>query len=147
MESVKILKVSDGYAFQSHHAFLSNMYKVDIIYEGQTYKSSEHLYSPEFARHHIKLDLIQSIIEARNGYDAKRKIKNIKVDNTWVDAKFKIMRKIVALKLGQNDAIRDRLLGMVGFLYEATKDPDFVCRLTLSEASKINQGSITKRTC
>ena len=26
MESVKLIKVSDGYAFQSHHAFLSNMY-------------------------------------------------------------------------------------------------------------------------
>ena len=48
MESVKILKVEDGYAFQSHYAYMSNMFKVDITYEGITYKSAEHFYTAEF---------------------------------------------------------------------------------------------------
>ena len=55
MESAKILKVHDGYAFQSHHGYMSNMFMVNIKYEGETYKSAEHLYTAEFARHHDKL--------------------------------------------------------------------------------------------
>ena len=57
----------------SQHSFLSNIFLIDIVYEGQTYKSSEHLYSAEFALHHNRLDLIKSIIEAKDGYEAKRK--------------------------------------------------------------------------
>ena len=93
--------------------------------------------------HILRLDLIQVIIDAHDGYEAKKKIKNIKADDSWDTAKFKIMRKIIALKFDQNDGIRDRLLGMIGFLYEATKDSDFACGFTLAEAKKINQTSIT----
>ena len=143
MESVKILKVDDGYAFQSHHSYFSNMFVVDIVYEGQTYQTAEHLYSAEFARHHDRLDLVQGIIDARDGYEAKRKIRNVKTNDSWDIAKFKIMRKIIALKFDQNDGIRDKLLGTTGFLYEATKDLDFACGLTLSEAKNISQKGIT----
>ena len=143
MESVKILKMTDSYAFQSHHAYLSNMFMIDIVYEGQTYRSAEHLYSAEFARHQNRLDLVQGIIEARDGYEAKRKIRIIKADDSWDNAKSKVMRKIVSLKFDQNDGIRDKLLGTTGFLYEATKDPDFACGFTLSEATKISQTGIT----
>ena len=96
------------------------MFLIDIIYEGQTYKSAEHLYFAEFARHHNRLDL-QGIIDARDGYEAKRKIRNIKMDDTWDNVKFKIMRKIVSLKLDQNDGIRDKLLGATGFLMKQLK--------------------------
>ena len=41
------------------------------------------------------------------------------------------MRKIAALKFDQNVSIRDKLLATKGFLYEATKDMDFGCGLTL----------------
>ena len=40
METVKIIDVTDGVAFQSEYVFLSNMYKTDIVYEGNTYKTS-----------------------------------------------------------------------------------------------------------
>ena len=42
MDPVKVTDVVDGIAFQSHHAYLSNMYRTDIVYEGNTYKTSEH---------------------------------------------------------------------------------------------------------
>ena len=119
------------------------MFEVDIVYEGQTYKTAEHLYSTEFARHHDRLDLVQGIIDARDGYEAKRKIRNVKTDDSWDNAKIKIMRKIIALKFDQNDGIRDKLLGTTGFLYEATKDSDFACGHTLAEAKNINQKGIT----
>ena len=52
------------------------------------------------------------------------------------------MRKIIALKFDQNDQIRDKLLATKGFLYEATKDLDFGCGLTLGQAKDINQTGI-----
>ena len=74
MEAAKMIKVSDGYAFQSHHGSLSNMYIVNITYEGITYKLAEHFYTAEFARHHDKLDIIQDILDADDGYAAQRLI-------------------------------------------------------------------------
>ena len=139
MESVKVIEVIDGIAFQSEYAYLSNMYKTDIKYEGNIYKTSEHLYSAEYAKHHDRLDLIESIIAAEDGYAAKRLIRGIKQNETWVKVKYKIMRKIVALKFEQNDSIRDKLLATQGYLYEATKDSDFGCGLTLGQAKDINQ--------
>ena len=56
----------------------------------------------------------------------------------------KIMRKIVGLKFDQNDSIRDRLIGLAGHLYEATKaDLDFACGMTLSQIKDICQDNIT----
>ena len=49
------------------------------------------------------------------------------------------MRKIVALKFDQNNIIRDKLLATKGVLYEATKDTNFGCGLTLGQARDINQ--------
>ena len=142
MEAVKIIKVEDGYAFQSHYAYLSNMFKVDIAYEGITYKSAEHLYTAEFARHHDHQDLIQSIIDAEDGYAAKKLIKNLKGNETWDTTKYKVMRRIIALKFDQHDSIRDKLLSTTGTLYEATKDTDFGCGLTLGQNKDITWDSI-----
>ena len=68
---MKIIKVIDGYAFQLLYAYLSN-----IKYEGVTYKSAEHLYTAKYAKHHNCLDIIQDILEAEDGYAAKRLIRN-----------------------------------------------------------------------
>ena len=118
------------------------MFVVDIQYEGATYKTAEHLYTAEFAKHHDRLDIIQDIIEAEDGYAAKRLIRNIKANDTWDEAKFKVMHKIVNLKFDQNDNIRDKLLSTVGHLYEATKDTEFGCGLTLGQHKEIKQDSI-----
>ena len=48
----------------------------------------------------------------------------------------------MALKFEQNDYIRDKLLATQGFLYEATKDIDFGCGLTLGQSKDINQKGI-----
>ena len=138
METVKIISVPEGLAFQSHHAYLSNMYVTDIKYEGDIYITAEHLYTTEFVKHHDRLDLIPAIFNAEDGYAAKRVIRNIKMNETWKDAKYKIMRKIVALKFDQNDSIRDKLLGTKGLLFEATKDLEFGCGLTLGQAKDIS---------
>ena len=106
---------------------------IDIKYEGEIYKSAEHLYTAEFVRHHDRPELVQEILETEDGYAAKRLIRNMKTNNTWDDAKFKIMRKITALKFDQNDSICDKLLFTSGYLYEATKDIEVGCGLTLGQ--------------
>ena len=144
MENVKLVKVSDGYAFQSHFAFLSNMYPCYITDVNIVYKSAEHYYSADMARHHSRQDLIKDILKSTDVYEAKRIVRNIKKDETLDDSKLKIMRKIIMLKFDQNDSLRDRLLGLVGHLYEATKsDLDFACGMTLSQVKDICQENIT----
>ena len=141
MEKVKIVNVSDGLA---HHAFLSNMFMCLIKHEGVEYKSAEHFYSAEMARFHERLDLIDEILDARDGYLAKRIVRSIKIKDEWHLAKVDVMEKIIAKKFDQNDSIRDRLINTKGFLYEATKaDLDFACGLTLSQAKDISKDKIT----
>ena len=82
MEAAKIIPVDDGIAVQSEYAYLSNMYKTVIKYDGEDYPSSEHLYSAEFVRHHERMDLLGEIITAEEGFSAKRLIKNIKIKET-----------------------------------------------------------------
>ena len=143
MENVKIVKVSDGLAFQSHHAFMSNMFPCEIIHNGIKYKSAEHYYSAELARYHSRNDLVQPIIEAQDGYAAKRVVRNIKLSDEWQEEKVKTMKKIIEMKFDQNDSLRDRLLGTKGMLYEATKsDLDFACGYTLSQTKDIKRDSL-----
>ena len=143
MENVKILRVEDGLAFQSHHAFMSNMYPCVIKENGIIYKSAEHFYSADMARYHNRDDLVQSIIDTHDGYAAKRIVRNIKLADEWQEEKVKVMRKIITMKFNQNDNLRDRLLGTKGCLYEATKsDLDFACGYTLSQAKEIKKGNI-----
>ena len=61
MESVKIINVVDGVAFQSNHAFMSNMFLCLIKHEGTEYKSAEHFFSAKMARSHNRLDLIDDM--------------------------------------------------------------------------------------
>ena len=82
--------------------------------------------------------MVPDIRNSDDGYAVKRVIRNIKPNDTWNTVKFKIMRKIVSLKFDQNDSIRDKLLGTNGLLFEATKDIEFGCGLTLGQAKDIN---------
>ena len=143
IEQVKIVTTKDGTAFQSHHAFLSSMYPTKIMYEGIDYKSAEHLYYAEMARHHNRLDLVNDIIKAKDGYAAKRIGKKItdRADD-WETVKIKIMTKIVHLKFDQNDSLRDKLLATKGPLYEATKGDSFSCGMSLAQAADIAKDSI-----
>ena len=138
MEKVKVVKVQDGWAFQSHYAFLSSMYPCDIVSDGITYKSAEHFYSADMARHHERPDLIKDILEAQDGYQAKRTVRGIVQNEQWQETKIKVMKKIVGLKFDQNDNLRDKLLKTSRFLYEATKsDLDFACGMVLSQCKDI----------
>ena len=143
ISEVKIVTTKDGVAFQSHHAYLSNMFPCIIVYEGVDYKSSEHLYHSEMAKHHNRLDLVNRIIKAKDGYASKRIAREITIADDWEETKLKIMRKVINLKFDQHDGLRDKLLATIGHLYEATKGDSFSCGLSLAQAKDISQETIT----
>ena len=68
----------------------------------------------------------------------------MKANDTRDDAKFQVMRKIIVLKFDQNNNIRDKLLSTTGYLYEATKDTDFGCGLTLGQNKEIKQDNLKR---
>ena len=117
---IKIIATKDGVAFQSHHAYLSNMYPCKIMYDGVEYKSGEHLYHCEMAKHHNPIDLVHKIIKAKDGYATKRMAREIDVAEDWEVVKLKVMYKIIHLTFAKNDGLKDKLLDTIGFLYEAT---------------------------
>ena len=65
MENVKILNVDDSLAFQSHYAFMSNMFGCLIKADGNIYQSAEHIYLADLAKYHNRNNLIQPIIVRR----------------------------------------------------------------------------------
>ena len=72
ISEVKIVMRKDGVAFQSHQAYLSNMFPCKICFEGVKYKSSEHLFHTEMAKHHNRFYLVNRIIKAKDGYTSKK---------------------------------------------------------------------------
>ena len=104
---IRIVTTKDGMAFQSHHAYLSNMFPCKIMFEGVEYKSAEHLYHTERAKHHNRFDLVNRIIKAKDGYATKRIVKEIDIADVWDEVKLKIMRKVINLKFDLHDGLRD----------------------------------------
>ena len=70
LEHAKVVKVQDGYAFQSEHAFLSSLYHCDFTFKNQKYHSSEQ------ALHHVRADennqpeLASQILETKTSREA-----------------------------------------------------------------------------
>ena len=56
------------------------------------------------AKHYNRLDLVNKITKARDGYATKRIAKEIDIAKDREEVKLKIMRKIIYLKFDQNDS-------------------------------------------
>ena len=80
---VKIVTTRDGVAFQSHQAYLSNIFPCKIMYNGVEYRSTEHLYHVEMAKHHNRLDMVNKLIKAKDGYACKRIARGIDIADDW----------------------------------------------------------------
>ena len=113
ISEVKILMTKDGVAFQSHHTYLSHMFPCKINFEGVEYKSSEHIYHTEMAKHHNHFDLVNRIIKAKDGYASKRIARVIIIADNLEEVKLKIMRNVINLKFDQHDGLRDKFLATI----------------------------------
>ena len=83
LEKAKIIAVIDGWAFQSHHAYLSNMHPSKFEADNKEYKTNEHYFQSKCTAFHNDPELEKRIIKARDGYEAKRLAKKIKTNKEW----------------------------------------------------------------
>ena len=70
--NAKLVKLEDGWAFQSHHAFCSNMARCNIRYKGHDFSYSEHVYWYKCTEEVDNQRVMERVRDSKNGYDAKR---------------------------------------------------------------------------
>ena len=143
LESAKVVRVDGGTAFQSHHAYLSNMYNCCIEYEDITWHSSEQLFWYLLAEYNQDDETAAKIKLSDDAYEAKKyshEISYTKADSDTV--KYDLMVKAVKLKFTQDDYLRDQLVQTKGKLFEATKTKGWGCGYTLAQIDQISATSV-----
>ena len=134
--NAKLVQLDDGWAFQSHHAFCSNMAQCVIQYKGHDFNSSEQVYWYKCAEEAEDQRTMERVRESKNGYEAKRAGMQMKKSQDLDDKKERIMEECQDLKYDQNDDLKDKLINLEGTLYEATMDMKFGAGLTIAQRDK-----------
>ena len=93
------VKNQDVEAFGGSKDCLSNFYPCDMVFNGMSYKSSEHAYQAEKARKCGRPDLVPKIVEAKSAFQAKKASKEIACDKKWEEQNVDLMEQIVAAKI------------------------------------------------
>ena len=136
MENAKMVEVSDGIAFQSHHAFLSSMFPIPIKIRDTPRHCAEQAYWLELAWLAKNKRAIEKIRDSKNGYEAKRAGSLIKMTPELEAKKEEVMGDVQDMKYEQNPDLKSKLIATKGNLYEATLDMFFGCGLLLSQKDK-----------
>ena len=72
MTNAKLVKLDDGWAFQSHYAFCSNMARCIIRYKDHVFNSSEQVYWYNCAEEADNQRVMERVLDSKDGYEAKR---------------------------------------------------------------------------
>ena len=143
MVEAKVIEFEHGTAFQSHHAYLSNMYKCEIVDEDITWHSSEQLFWFKYAMYNDDKEAAQKLLVCSDGYEAKKISHSIKV--TKADAhtkKYDLMADVVEMKFMQSNPLGDMLIATVGSIYECTTEKGWGCGYTIANVDKITPQSV-----
>ena len=112
--------------FKGHLCVMSNMYPCSVYYKDRCFSSSEHAYQWEKARGVGALDVAREIIEAEDGYVAKKLSLSLNkdlVDEWRCKHAVKIMKTIAQAKFDSVEEFRKEMIDSVGmYLIEATVD-------------------------
>jgi hypothetical protein len=92
--------------FKDEYSFLSNFYIVDIIYDFEIYRSTEHAYQAAKSLSNRYRKDIRDIIEPGN---AKKFSRTIKKRKDWQDINLSIMEELNIQKFSK-DPLRSKLL-------------------------------------
>ena len=133
MENAKLVKVEDGWAFQSHHAFPSSMYPCKITHNDHVFHCVEQAYFHDMAEEAGDQRAAEKLRACKNGYRAKAIGEKIKRPAGWNAKRYDVCAKYHEKKYAQNPELKQRLLGLQGKLYEATRDDFFGAGLTLAQ--------------
>ena len=139
MESAKLVAIDDGYAFQSHFAFPSNMFPCEIDHDGHKFNCSEQVYWYDMAEAAGNKRVQAKVHDSKNGYEAKREGGRMKFTDEVVQLKEPTMAKAIDKKFRQNPALKQKLMDLKGNLYEATRDELFGTGLVLAQKDKIGK--------
>ena len=116
MVNAKLVEVEDRWAFQSHHAFPSNMAPFTIEDDGHDYHCGEQLYWYKCAEDAEDQCAMGKICDCKTGYDAKRIGHSIEKKKRWSSLRKPVMEKI--LKVCWSDfADRDAVLTCFEYIY------------------------------
>ena len=130
------MKVQDGYAFQSHHAFLSSLFECDFEFRNKKYTSAEKAFHHVRAEDNSQPGLPKKILEAENSYEAMRTGKKIQVSNEYRVQEPALLKDIHLAKF--------QLTKLKGHLYEATHHPVYGAGYSLAQKHLIKKENICK---
>jgi ribA/ribD-fused uncharacterized protein len=101
--------------FRGDYFFLSNMYPCEIHTEAGIARSAEQAFQ---ASKTIIPSEVKWVLEARDGYEAKRRGKKVTLRDDWNDIKLMKMHEILKLKFAHGTDLAAKLI--------ATKDEELV---------------------
>ena len=143
LEEAKVIEFDHGTAFQSHHAYLSNMYPCEIIDDDLLWHSAEQLFWYKFALYNDDKESALRITVCEDGYEAKKLSHGIKI--TKPDAhtkKYELMSDVVEMKFMQSNPLGDLLIATIGTIYECTTEKGWGCGYTIANLDKITPQSV-----
>jgi ribA/ribD-fused uncharacterized protein len=100
---------------------LSNFYPSLLQFDGDTFKSAEHIYQSRKAIFHEMYDLDDEIRHAPTAKEAKTIANQIKVNETWEELRPVIMAKLLKIKYTQCADFRGKLTNSKGYLDQNVK--------------------------
>lgn len=104
-DSTRIVK------FMKEFRFLSNMYPVEIEYQGVKYGSTEAAY--QAAKCVNPGDKLR--ISHMSGPESKKAGRAIQMREDWDDVKYDIMKELCTIKFTQNEEMKQKLLATEGY--------------------------------
>lgn len=93
--------------FKGEHAWLSNMWPAQVMFEGELYASVEHAYQ---ASKTLDAAMRKEIQKASDGYKAKKIARFINVRLDMKEKRLEIMHHLVLDKFARNEELRTKLL-------------------------------------
>jgi ribA/ribD-fused uncharacterized protein len=99
--------ISQISSFTGEHQFLSNFYPTSVLYDGQTYPSSEHAYQAAKSLDPVMRNRIRQL---RTPREAKALGKRIPLRPNWETLRIPTMRSILQNKFAPGSAVAQRLI-------------------------------------
>ena len=143
-EISRLPQVQDGYAFQSHHAFLSSLFECDFEFRNKKYTSAKKAFHHVRAEDNNQPGLAKKVLEAENSYEAMRTGKKIQVSNEYRVQEPALLKDIHLAKFQQNPNLRNKLTKLKGHLYEATHHPVYGAGYSLAQKHLIKKENVRK---
>ena len=142
LEKAAIRKTPDGWAFQGHGAFCSNLFPCELEDNNGKYRSVEHMLAVTAATECNDNAALGKLITETNPYSIKRIYDAIKKTPAWNADETAKLTSMVQLKFRSRPDLLTKLKKLDGNLYEATLSQKYGCGFNIREAFRIEANSV-----